>query len=167
MLLSVIAAMDRHGVIGTNGRLPWRLSADLRRFRTLTMGKPIVMGRRTHESIGRALPGRRNIVLSRTMNYHATGCDVVESLAAAFKLAGDVPEVVVIGGATVYGEAMRYAKRLYLTEVDAEVAGDVYFPTFDRTAWQVISDKLQRADEQNEFDHHFQVLVRIGEHPDE
>ncbi len=153
--------MDRQRAIGYRQRLPWRLSADLRNFKKITMGKPIVMGRRTRESIGRSLPERENIVLSRDRAYQAEGCTVLHSLEELFSRYQYHDELVVIGGAGLYAEVLWQAQRLYLTEVDAEVAGDTFFPEFDRSAWREVSRERFSADERNEFDYSFVVLDRI------
>lgn len=140
--LSLIAAVARNGVIGADGTLPWRIPADLRRFRALTMGKPVVMGRKTYASIGRTLPGRANIVLTRDPAFRADGVETAPDLDAALALAerraadSGAVEIFVIGGAQIYAAAMARADRLYLTEVDAQIAGDAHFPAFDRVDWQ-------------------------------
>lgn len=122
-------------MIGRDGRLPWHIPEDLKRFRALTMGHHIVMGRKTWESIGRPLPGRNMVVVTRDEGYAAAGCLVAHSLEEALELAGDDPEVFVIGGAELYGKAFPLADRLYMTEVAAEVEGDTYLPAFDRAQW--------------------------------
>ena len=134
MVVSVIAAVARNRVIGVDNRLPWHLPADLRRFRALTWGKPIVMGRRTHESIGRPLPGRRNIVVTRS-GRTPEGCERADSLAGAFEMAAPAPETVVIGGACCYRGALAFAERMYLTRIDADFAGDAWFPEWSPAEW--------------------------------
>ncbi len=136
MQLTIVVAMDRNRLIGDEDRLPWRLAADLRRFKALTMGKPMVMGRLTHESIGRALPGRRNIVLSRDPHYRAEGCEVAASLDEALELCAGVDEVMIIGGAQLYAEALPRADRLHLTLLDGSFSGDTWFPPYDRSQWR-------------------------------
>lgn len=131
--------MARNGVIGRDNALPWRLPEDLKRFRALTMGHHIVMGRRTWESIGRPLPGRSMIVVTRDPSYAAPGCAVAHSLAEAIALAGDDSEIFVIGGAELYREALAIAHRLYITEIQADFAGDAWFPGFDRRTWIEVS----------------------------
>jgi dihydrofolate reductase len=135
-LVSLIAAMARNRVIGAGTRLPWHLPADLQRFKRLTMGAPVIMGRKTHESIGRALPGRRNIVITRRPGASWDGCEVAGSLDAALAAARDTPEVFVIGGAELYRLALPRADRLYLTLIDAEYPGDTLFPEFDPADWR-------------------------------
>jgi len=137
MRVALIAAMDPRGVIGRGGALPWRLPEDLKRFRALTMNKPILMGRRTFESIGRALPGRRTIVVSRQLRQRE-GIEVVPSLAHALVLAADAQEVMVCGGASLYAEALVVAERMYLTHLDACFEGDTYFPEVDWSEWREI-----------------------------
>jgi len=136
MRLSLIAAVAANGVIGRAGGLPWRIPADLRHFKAVTLGKPVIMGRKTWQSIGRPLPGRRNIVVSRDARFVAEGAEVAASLDAALAAVADAEEAMVIGGAAIYAEALPRADRLYLTEVHADVEGDVYFPEFDRAAWR-------------------------------
>jgi len=138
MLIAIVAAMDRQRLIGDGDRLPWRLPADMRRFRALTMGKPIIMGRRTHASIGKALPGRRNIVLSRNRGYRAPGCEVVADLAQGLLCCADAPELMIIGGAQLYSEALPRAQRMYLTLLDGSFEGDTWFPEYDRNQWREI-----------------------------
>ena len=160
MRINLVVALDRLGTIGREGALPWRLPADLRRFREVTTGHPIIMGRRTHESIGRPLPDRLNIVLTTDPNFHAPGCVVVPSLDAAFGMCSEVDEVMVVGGARVYATALPLASRLFLTEVDAATPGDVRFPDFARDEWLEVSRTSQPADEKNEFAYDFVVLER-------
>lgn len=161
MTLSLIVAMDNNGVIGRDGGLPWHLPADLGYFRDITMGKPIIMGRKTYESIGRPLPGRRNIVVTRNADYKVPGCEVVNSIAAAEALASAAEEVMMIGGATLYVDTLPIADRLYITEVDAEVEGDARFPAIDHEEWQEISRSAFSANEKNNFDYSFVVYDRI------
>ena len=156
-MISIIVAASTNNVIGVQGELPWRLSDDLKRFKAVTMGKPIIMGRKTWESIGRALPGRQNIVITRQPDYLADGCDVVESVDEAIAAAGDADEVMVIGGSQIYDMALPLASRLYLTRVHAEVEGDAFFPVVDESEWRLVSDESHTSDERNDFD--FSVLV--------
>jgi len=128
LLISLIVAMARNRVIGSNGRLPWQVPGDLQRFKRLTMGHCLLMGRKTFVSIGRPLPGRRTIVLSRDPGLRIPGCDMVPSLEEALQLAAGEDELFVCGGADVYRQALPLAQRLYLTEIDLEVPGDSYFP---------------------------------------
>ncbi|HET9022425.1 MAG TPA: dihydrofolate reductase [Ornithinibacter sp.] len=133
--ISLIAAVARNGVIGRDGRVPWHLPDELEHFKATTMGHPLVMGRRTFESIGRTLPGRRTIVVTRDPRWHHPGVESAHSFAEALSLAGPADEVFVAGGAEVYAEALPFAHRLVLTEVDAEPEGDTWFPAWDRASW--------------------------------
>jgi dihydrofolate reductase len=151
--------MERSRGIGQNGKIPWHLPADLARFKQLTMGHSVIMGKKTFESIGRALPGRRNIVLTRDPNYSALGCDVASSLEKAFAIAGD-GEVFVIGGGEVYRAAMPYAKKVYLTVVDADLPADVYFPEIDAVVWRETGRVPGTVDEKNQYPHAFITLER-------
>lgn len=159
-MLSIIVAMNARGVIGHAGRLPWQLPADLKYFKRITMGKPIVMGRKTHESIGRLLPGRENIVISRNPAYTAPGCTVLSSLAAVRTHAAAATEIMVIGGASLYREALPLASRIYLTEVRAEVPGGVYFPAWDRHQWREVKREDHPADAANVHPYSFIILER-------
>lgn len=167
MKLSLIVAVSENNVIGREGELPWRLSADLQRFKRLTMGHAILMGRKTWESIGRPLPGRTSIVISRQPDYE-TGFDQVllaNNLDEAMNQARQVEqrdgEVFVIGGARVYEMAFPRADRLLLTRVHAEVDGDVTFPEIDWQQWQLVEEESHAADQRNEFDHTYQVFQRV------
>lgn len=161
MKISIIVAMDKKGIIGLEGGLPWHLSADLKHFKTITMGKPLIMGRKTHKSIGRPLPGRKNIVLTHSKEFKAEGCTVVHSLEDAFQAAGDVDEVMIMGGSGIYDQSLARAGRLYLTEVDADVKGDVYFPEFNKGEWIEVEREEHSADEKNDFDYSFVVMERV------
>jgi dihydrofolate reductase len=146
MLIAIIAAMDRNRLIGDGHRLPWRLPADMRRFRALTMGKPIIMGRRTHESIGKVLPGRKNIVLSRNPDYRAPGCLVVADLDAALGICDGAAQPMIIGGAQLYAEALPRARRLHLTLLHGSFSGDTWFPEYDHRHWQEYCREDHEAD---------------------
>ncbi|WP_269532517.1 dihydrofolate reductase [Chitinimonas sp. BJYL2] len=130
--LSLIAALARNGTVGINNTLPWHLPDDLKYFKATTSGHPIIMGRKTYDSIGRPLPGRHNIVVTRDPAWHADGVTVVHSIDEAITAAGKANEVFLIGGATLYAEALPRADRLYLTEIEAEVEGDAFFPAWPR-----------------------------------
>ena len=138
MSVSIIAAVGRNRAIGVDGGLPWRLSSDLKRFKALTMGKPLIMGRKTFESVGRPLPGRRVIVVTRDAGWSRAEVEVAHSLDEALALAGDAPEVMIGGGAEIYAQALPRAGRLYLTEVDAAPDASVYFPEFDAGKWRLV-----------------------------
>lgn len=151
--LSLIAAVASNGVIGSDNTLPWRLPEDLKRFKALTLGHPVVMGRKTYESIGRPLPGRRNIVITRDATYAADGCETANSLETALAACNaTTDEVFVIGGAQIYAEALPLAQRLYLTEIRREFPGDARFPVFDRIGWQEKTRERLSTPEGLEFD---------------
>jgi dihydrofolate reductase len=148
---SLVVAMARNRVIGRDNALPWRLPADLAHFKRVTMGHPVIMGRRTYESIGKPLPGRQNIVVSRNAGYVAPGCTVVPSLEAAYAAAGDADEVSIIGGTSLFEAALATADRIHLTEVEADVEGDTWFPPFDRGDWLEQEIARHPADERNAY----------------
>lgn len=159
--------MAENRVIGCDNRLPWRLPNDLKRFRRLTVGHPVIMGRKTYESIGKPLPGRTNIVVTRTRGYLAPGCAVVDSLEAALKAADEAPhdppehrEAFVIGGAELYAQTLPLAQRIYLTLVHAEVEGDTFFPEFDLSGWCEVSREDHGPDEQHAYAYSFITLER-------
>jgi dihydrofolate reductase len=151
MKRSLVVAVARNGVIGRDNALPWRLPADLAHFKRVTMGHPIVMGRRTYESIGKPLPGRENIVVTHDSSYRAPGCTVVHSLDEAWKAAGAADEVCVIGGTTLFEETLPVADVIHLTEVEAEVDGDTWFPPFDRAEWHETEVARHPADASNAY----------------
>jgi len=167
MNLAIIVAQAKNRVIGVNNKLPWHLPEDLRYFKQVTMAKPIIMGRNTYESIGRPLPGRTNIVISRQEAYAPEGVKVVSSLEAAIELAESIAlidgasEAMVIGGGQIYAQALEKADRLYLTEVDAEIEGDAWFPEFSRDDWKEVGRENFSADGPNPYNYSFIVLDRI------
>ncbi len=134
-VISLIVAMSENRVIGVNGTMPWHISADLRYFREITWGKPIIMGRKTFAALGKPLPGRRNIIISQTPGYQPAGCDVVSSPAAALALA-NAEEIMVIGGGKVYEAFLPHAQRLYITLIHREFTGDTWFPAWQASDWQ-------------------------------
>ena len=158
--ISFVVAFDRNKVIGKNGGLPWRLPDDMRRVRQVTMGKPLIMGRRTYESIGRPLSGRTNIVLTRDPAFHPEGVLTARTPEEALGLAGDAPEVIVFGGAQVFRQFLPMADRIYLTQVDADVGGDTYFD-FNRTDWREVENVPHPADERHPYPFNFLTLDRI------
>lgn len=160
MRISLIAALTPDHVIGRDNALPWRIPSELREFRRITMGKPIIMGRRNHESIGRPLPGRRNIILSRDRDYAAEGCLVAQDIDSALALAGEAPEVMVIGGADIYRAFLPRAQRLYLTWVEADIPGDTRFPPLDPADWAVTSERHVPAGGDSPYPLTYQVLER-------
>lgn len=159
-MISLIVAVSANGVIGRGGELPWHLSDDLKRFKQLTLGKPIVMGRKTFESIGRALPGRQNIVLTRQTEFAADECDVVSSVDAAIAASGDAGEIVVIGGSEIYKLFLPLAERIYMTRVHIDVDGEVRFPELDDELWQESDRENHDADDLNEYEFTTSVLER-------
>lgn len=164
-MISLIWAMADNRVIGIENRLPWKLPADMKWFRRQTMGKPIVMGRLTFESFGaKPLPGRRNIIVSRNADYlkasQAEGIETVSSIEAAFETTRGVEEIMIIGGASIYQQALPLADRLYMTLVHADVTGDAWFPEFDRDQWEEIERTDCDADENNPYAYSFVVLSR-------
>jgi dihydrofolate reductase len=160
VIVSIIAAMDRNRLIGNNNQLPWHLPADLAHFKKLTMGKPIIMGRKTYESIGRPLPGRTNIVMTRSGDFHPEGVMVASSLEQALEMAAGEEEVMVIGGSTIYQLALPAAERLYITYVDNSYEGDAWFPALDTGQWRVIASEEHAADEKNSSDYRFVTYER-------
>jgi dihydrofolate reductase len=159
-VISLVVAMARNRVIGHQNALPWRLSEDLKRFKAMTLGKPILMGRRTFESIGKPLPGRRNLVLTRDAGWRADGVEAVRSVGEALTLIQGSPELAVIGGADIYRLTLPYAHRIYLTQVEADVAGDTLFPELDATQWRETRAGAHPADERNQYPTTFLVLDR-------
>ncbi len=160
MILSIVVATGKNGEIGKDNRLLWHLPADLKYFKNLTTGHPIIMGRHTFESIGKALPNRRNIIITRQSDYKANGVDVVHSLEEAINLVKDQPEVMVIGGADVYKQALPLAHRIYITRVDIEPEADRYFPEIDSDDWNIHVDIAYPADDLNVYSLTFQMLER-------
>jgi dihydrofolate reductase len=160
MQISLIVAMASNHAIGQNNQLPWHLSADLKRFKQLTMGSPIIMGRKTHESIGRPLPGRENIVISRTPHYVAPGCLVFQDCASALAHCHNYPEVFVIGGAQLYECLLPQAERIYLTAIHQYVVGDTFFPRLPPEEWQETERQTISDDASVDFDYSFITLTR-------
>lgn len=162
MLVSLIVAMDEEGGIGYRGGLPWRLSADLRRFKKLTMGHHILMGRKTYESIGKPLPGRVTVIITRNPLYLAPGCLIASSLEQALEIAerqGDV-EAFVIGGGEIFKEAIGKADRIYLTRIHTVTGADTFFPDFSVEDWSMEESSFHEADEVNEYPSTYMVLSR-------
>ena len=160
MKLSIIVATDEEGLIGKDNDLPWKLSADLQYFRRVTMGKALIMGRRTHESIGRALPGRKNIVITSDEEYESDGCTISFSVQQALQECENIEEVMVMGGASLYKQFLPEASTIYLTLVHATLSGDTWFPDWDKNQWQVLSEEKFSADEKNEHPYSFIVYKR-------
>lgn len=160
MKISLIVAMASNRVIGLNGTMPWHLSADLKRFKHITLGSPILMGRKTFDAIGRPLPGRENLIISRNRDYKQLGCRVFADIETALEYAQASPEIFVIGGATLYEALLPQADYLYLTLVEREFAGDTYFPEIDYSAWQTL-ERVEVADDPSvDFTYSFLTLAR-------
>lgn len=161
MKLSLIAAMARDRVIGHNNQMPWHMPADLAHFKKVTLGKPVIMGRKTFDSIGRLLPGRRNIIISRQVKPAGLAADWVHSLEQALALVAAEPEVMVIGGAELYRQSLPFADRLYLTEFELSVPGDAFFPDYQADAgWTLTDQQEHQADAQNPAAYRFLQLER-------
>lgn len=160
MEISLIVALANNYCIGNNNQLPWRQSADLQHFKKLTNGKPIIMGRKTFESIGRPLPNRPNIIITRDKNYIAPGCEIYHSLDEALAAYKDSAEIMIIGGAQIFEQALPLATRMYLTWIDTTVEGDAFFPEFDKIEWQEVSHEKHFADEKNQFDYTFIIMEK-------
>ncbi len=154
-LISLVVAMANNRVIGKGNDMPWHLPADLKHFKAVTLGKPIIMGRRTYDSIGRPLPGRRNIVLSRNPDLTIEGCEVVSSFSQALQLLVSVDEVMVIGGGHLYSEVLTEADKLYITLIDLEVEGDTCFPEYQQLELTEISRVSHQKDEKNPYNYQF------------
>ena len=159
-LVSLIVAMAQNGVIGRDNTMPWRLPQDMKRFRAFTLGKPILMGRKTFESIGSPLPGRVNLVLTRDRAWYAHGVIVVHSVDEALTQAEASAELVAIGGAEIYRLVLPFARRIYLTHVHADVPGDIYFPDFDSTQWADVECSMHPADDEHAYPLTFVTLER-------
>lgn len=159
-MISLIAAMARNRIIGKDNTMPWHLPADLAHFKRITMGKPVIMGRRTYESIGFPLPGRKNVVITRNPDYAPEGVVVVDSIDAALNEVRDAEEVMIIGGGQLYREMLPRADRLYLTLIQADVEGDTEFPDYTQYAWREIDQEVYQADEKNAYDLEFVTLEK-------
>jgi len=142
-------------VIGKDNKMPWHLPADLKHFKAVTMAKPIVMGRKTYESIGRPLPGRQNVIVSRNLDYKAEGCDVVNSIEAAVELLSNVEEIMIIGGGFLYSQMLEQADKLYLTFIDLEIDGDTCFPDYENLDLTEIASEYHLADDTNRHNYRF------------
>jgi len=167
MTVTLIAALARNRVIGRGNRMPWHIPEDLKRFKALTLGHPVIMGRKTFESIvatlGKPLPGRDNIVVTRAKDYAVPGCRVAHSIEEALAAAAGAGEVFVIGGAEIYVLALPLAQRLQLSEIDADIEGDAYFPAFDRSAWREVSRESRFQEGPEGFRYDFTVYDKLGD----
>ena len=160
-MISLIVAMDKNRVIGVDNKLPWHLPADLKRFKALTNGHHIVMGRKTYESIGKPLPNRTNVIVTRQQDYKVEGCKIVHSLDAAMMVTQGDDEAFIIGGADLFKQAIKFADKVYLTVVDTKVArGDTYFPELDPGRWKLVDKEQHQADEKNPFAYEYLTYVR-------
>lgn len=162
MQLSIIAAMSENYVIGKENQLPWHLPADLKHFKNITWGKPILMGRKTYESIGKPLPGRRNIIITRNPEFQAEGCEITHSLEQALSLVKDSAEVMVIGGAQLFAQALPQASRMYLTIIHHYFDGDCFFPHWDAKQWQEVEREDFAAGEGFSYGFSYLVMERKG-----
>ncbi len=162
MLVSAIVATAYNNVIGKDNEIPWYLPADLRYFKEKTLGHHILMGRNSYESIGRPLPKRTNVIITRNPFYVVSGCVVVHSIEEGLQFAAenDETEVFIIGGGEIYRQAMDYCDRIYLTIVDTNVEGTVFFPDLDEHVWKLVEENPRKADEKNEFDYCFKIFER-------
>jgi dihydrofolate reductase len=160
MIISLIAAMTPDRVIGKNNQLPWQMPADLQHFKKITLHKTIVMGRKTYQSIGRPLPHRRNIVITRDRHFMAPGCEIFHSLALALEALEAEAEIFIIGGGELYTQTIDHANYLYLTFIHAPIQGDSFFPEWDSNDWVEILRELHLADEENPYDYTFSLLEK-------
>lgn len=166
MIVSLIAALAEKRVIGLDGKMPWHLPADLAYFKRSTMGCPVIMGRKTYDSIGKPLPGRRNIVLSRDLKLVLPGCDVFANIHDALDSADNdnAAEVFIIGGQQLYEQALPMADKLYLTHIEARLEGDTFFPDYTELKWRQVHLEKHPADERNPWTYRFEQLERTGNH---
>lgn len=160
MLISLIAAMDNTRVIGNNNDIPWRLPKEWQYVRKMTMGHPIILGRKNFESIGRALPGRRNIILTRDTNYTAEGCEIAHSVPDAIKLCQNEEEIFVFGGEQIYKLFLPYVEKMYITQIDHEFDGDTFFPEVDYGEWNEVSVQQGITDQENPYTYFFYVYEK-------
>lgn len=159
--LSMIVAHADNRIIGKDNDMPWHLPADLAYFKKTTLGKPVIMGRKTYDSIGRPLPGRQNIVISRDESLNIEGVEVVQSVEQALAVASGVDEIMVIGGGAIYAHCMPKADKLYITHIGAKIDGDTQFPDYDlENEWQMLASETRQADEKNAYVLHFNVYQR-------
>lgn len=165
MIVSLLLAASENNVIGKNNQLPWHLPDDLKYFKNMTWGLPILMGRKTFDSIGKPLPGRKSIVITRDNNWHQDGVERVHSLVEAIQKGTDLgaKEIFVIGGAEIFNSALPIANRIYLTRIHHDFDGDVFFPEIDTQEWECVASRFCAADEKNAFDHTYQVWERKQE----
>ncbi len=160
-IISIIVAVAQNRVIGNANSLPWHLPADLKHFKAMTLGKPIIMGRKTWESLPGKLPGRTHIIVTSNPNYIADGCVVVHSLQQAIEAAGEAPEIMIVGGAMLYGQALSLADRIYLTLVETDADGETQFPEYDSDQWREVERERHTSDDKNPFAYSFITLSRV------
>ncbi len=153
--LSILVAMASNHTIGLNNTLPWRIPADLKRFKQLTLGHHLIMGRKTYESIGKPLPGRVNVIVSRDKNLKIDGCSVVHSLPEALACCASDPDIFIVGGAEIYAQSLALADRLLVTEIQQPITGDTWFPEINTAVWQEISREIQKQQSPEALDYHF------------
>ena len=159
--ISLIAAMDRNHLIGQDGCLPWHLPADLKHFKKITLGKPIIMGRKTFDSIGKALPGRRNIIISRQTDFAANACEIFTNFNDSLLLLKNEPEIMIIGGAQLFATALPLANKMYLTLIDAAFTGNIFFPNWNSNDWKIVSSQSHAQDAHNLYAYQFLELKRL------
>lgn len=164
MTISLVVAAANNNAIGKDGKMPWHLPADMKHFKNITWGLPVIMGRKTFESIGKVLPGRKNIVITRQAGWEAEGVVVVKKVEDAFFVAAetDAKEAMVIGGGEIYKQLFDKARRIYLTRVDAEPEGDTFFPVLRVEEWHLMNQQKHEADEKNAYNYSFQLWERFG-----
>lgn len=162
LIITLVAAMDKHRLIGRNNALPWHLPADLAHFTAVTLSKPIIMGRRTFESLGRPLPYRHNIVITQQDNLIIEGCDIFHSLDDALDALGQEHEIMIVGGACIFGEALSKANKMILTIIDGTFMGDTYFPEWNAEEWKIVFEEIHPSDEKNLYTFRFLELERLG-----
>lgn len=160
MQLALIAAMSTNRVIGKNNQLPWHMPADLKHFKRLTVNKPVVMGRKTYESIGRPLPKRRNLVITQQPDFSAEGCEIFNSIDTAIEAVGDADEVMIIGGAGIYQQVIDRVDTMYLTIIESDISGDAYFPEWQEKDWDEVSNEAHPADSENPLPYRFTQYKR-------
>jgi dihydrofolate reductase len=159
-MISLIAAMTKNRVIGQGTQLPWHLPADLKRVKRITLGKPIIMGRKTYESIGRPLPGRRNLVISKNPNLEIPGCEIFSSLEKAIAATHNYEEIIIFGGEQIFKQALPLVQRMYLTIIQCELEGDAFFPVWNDNEWRELSREKFLADANNPYNYEFLTLER-------
>ena len=165
MKISIIAAMDKNRLIGNNNQLPWHLPADLKHFKQLTINKPVIMGRKTFDSIGKPLVDRLNIIITRDNKWSHDHCFMAHSLPHAIELAGEAPEIMIIGGKTIYEQALPIATHLYLTQINGCFEGNVYFPKWNNSEWTIIDQSTHLPDEKNTHEYLFVTYSRKAGKP--